>query len=264
MRAMAERPRGTGPALLLALVSALTGAAAWLGVHQSGVGASQWQTFMEDTASTGSLSFRTVITVSGDTVSVERAVGAIDFLDHDADQLSVVRSPSMPPQWSQVLVVAGQAYDRPGTDRRGGPRFSGVWTRLGTFAVAPFQPLSGPPGSATVAAGDQLTRVGAAVVDGTPTTEYRLMPVTITCLDATGARTAESELSWAWVDGDGRIRRFASLTSISAGSYESTRLAMTTFDQFGTSVSVDPPARVTGPAAPRISTGLAGCLVTPG
>ncbi|HUA95178.1 MAG TPA: hypothetical protein VMB82_06580 [Acidimicrobiales bacterium] len=257
------------PARVMALVVVLTGTAAWLGVSQAPTTSNRpgWARLVHSTTAAGSLAFSSVTVTSGAVNSVERDRGLIDFSRRDATEVSVVRSRQLSAQWNEVAVVGSTAYERSGTDLPDGHRFEGAWTRLATFAVAPLPALVGSDRGAVPIGGPTLTRVATATIGDTTTVEYRLSPVSITCLDANGGRRVEMVESSAWVDAQGRIRRFADLTTVAVGSFKSTVFTVTDFGRFGTAVSVTAPNLVGGSDATRSTDpgtdALAGCLVTP-
>jgi hypothetical protein len=217
------------------------------------------------TVSARTLTFQSVTTTSGASESVVLATGVIDFPRHDATEEDVERGPGAPPQWNEVVVFAGSAYERPATDRAGVPRFVGVWTSQSSFAVAPFAPLSGPTQDSPPLGGSSLRRVAATSVGGVSAIEYQLSPVGITCVLGDGDQRSESVSSTIWVDASGRILKFENLAVVAEAGVQSVVLTVTTFDRFGAAVAVDPPLRVgAGPPSRPVGNPLAGCLLTPG
>ena len=256
------------PVALVAVLGGLTGAAAWLGVSGSpnGHAMSDWHGFVSSTIAAGTLDFRSVVTTTGASNSVERATGVVDFSNREASEVSVVRGPGSPAQWNQIVVVGGAAYERPGTDHDGSGQFTGVWTPLSSFVLPPFAPLSGRSQAAALLGGPTLRFVTTASIDGVPTTEYQLTPEGITCVRGNGDQRSENVSSSIWVDGTGRIVQFVNLTAVAVTGVQSAVLTVTRFDRFGTAVAVDPPAQVSSaPAAiAPVADPLAGCLLTPG
>jgi len=265
--------RGIPPLVLVAFLGALTVGAAWLGATEAPSDrpgpATMWQMFLAQTASARTLAFSSVTATTGAVTSVTRSDGVIDFSARNARRVSVVRSPHFPAQWTEEVVVGGVPYERLGIDRAGRRRFVGVWTRLSAFAVAPLPPLAGAPPPQIAAERPLLRRVGATRLSGVATTEYELFAVSITCVGAAGQRTSETIHSFAWIDGDGRIRGFENTTDVVLGGFESKVQTLTSFGQFGIAVTIGAPAPVAGPVgssttAVIATTPLAGCLVTQG
>ena len=255
------------PIALITLVAALTGVAAWLGVIESPHAPAEtaWQGFLSSTEAAGTLVFSSVTTTSGEAGGVERTTGVVDFSTRDAAEVSVVRGPQSPDQWSEVVVVGGSAYERPGSDVAGGRRFRGEWTRLSSFAVVPFDPLTGPSPDAAPVGGPSLQRVGTMSLGGVATTEFRLSPVTITCVAGDGDQRSENVSSTVWVDSDGRIVQFENLTAVAVAGVQSAVLTVSRFGRLGVPVAVDLPLAVApAPTARnRAPDPLAGCLLTP-
>jgi hypothetical protein len=265
--------RGIPPLALVAILGVLTVGAGWLGATEAASGragpATMWQSFLDQTAGAGTLAFTSVATTTGAVTSVTSAKGVIDFSTTSARQVSVVRSPHFPAQWTEEVVADGVPDERLGVDRAGRPRFVRVWTRLGTFEVAPFPPLAGPPSPQLAAERPLMRRVGTTRLSGVATTEYELSAVSITCVGSAGQRTTETMRSFTWIDGDGRIRRFENTTDAVLGGFESKVRTLTSFGQFGIPVTIRAPALVSGSVgstrtAGRPTTPLAGCLVIQG
>jgi hypothetical protein len=274
---------GTRSTALVVLLGALTGAAAWLGVAQSssGHGANRWVGIVAQTKAAGTLAFTTTQRSSGlstsgsqpvgagSGTSVERVSGVVNFTSGDALEVSVVRSASFPAQWMQTLAVAGSAYGRNGIDRRGGARFSGAWFRESGFSLPPLGAVVGVVGPQLAAGPPNLVLLGHSVERGIPTTIYQVSWVRISCPVSEGAEPrTERGRSRIWVDAQGRIRRYESVTVARFGGGTSTirTTAVTEFGEFGRPVHINPPAAVVG-TTPRTPTTLpnplAGCLVTP-
>jgi hypothetical protein len=280
MTTVRRRIRAAIPRAILALLVGLSGFAAWLGVRQSPAaptGQTAWQRFIADTKAAGTLSFTSVSVLTGQTASTNRTSGVIDFPGAEAIELAVVESSGFPSQWIETAVVNGQAFQRLGRNGTLGrhlPRFAGPWLRqVDGLAIAPLGQVAGPRlPSAAAEIPVHLIALGTHRVDGVATTEYRVTSALISCPGAPHGRPAlESTITHAWVDDQGRIRRFsesdADLFATPFGTQATSDSMVTTFGHFGTAVTVTTPARVLGPPAaqplPERSDPLAGCLVTP-
>jgi hypothetical protein len=284
MMAIVRIASGTRSTAVVVLLGALTAAAAWLGVAQSpsGHGANRWAGIVAQTKAAGTLAFSTTQRSSGlsssgsqpvgagSGTSVERVRGVVDFTAGDAFEVSVVRSASFPAQWMQTVAIAGSAYGRNGIDRGNGARFSGAWLRGSGFSLPPLGAVVGVIGPQLAAGPPNLVSLGHAVVRGIPTTIYQVSSVTISCPTSGGTEPrTEHGRSRIWVDAQGRIRRFESVTVARFGGGTSTirTTAITEFGDFGRPVHINPPAAVVGTTPPTPTTlpnPLAGCLLTPG
>ncbi|MGH9006959.1 MAG: hypothetical protein ACRDV6_04475 [Acidimicrobiales bacterium] len=275
---MRRRIRAAFPRAVLALLVGLSGFAAWLGVDQSPApppGQTTWQRFVADTEAAGTLAFSSVSVLTGQTASTSRTSGVVDFPSAEAIELTAIGSAGFPSQWIETAVVNGQAYQRLGRDGTRGrhlPRFSGPWLRqVDPVAVTPLRQVSGPrlPDEEFPV---HLVAMGTRRVGGVVTTEYRVISVLISCPGAPPGRPAlESTITHAWVDDQGRIRRFseadADIIASPNGPQATSDSIVTTFGHFGTAVTVTTPAQVLGAPAtrplPPQPDPLAGCLVTP-
>jgi hypothetical protein len=265
---------------MVAVLLGLSGFAAWLGVDESPAappGQTTWQRFIADTKAAGTLSFSSVSILRGQSVSTNRTSGVVDFPGAEGIELTVVESAGFPSQWIETAVVSGKAFQRLGRNGTLGrhlPRFSGPWLRqVDGLSVVPLGQIAGPGLPSTAAEIPvHLVAVGTSRVDGVATTEYRVSSVVISCPGASLGRPAlESTITHAWVDDQGRIRRFsesdADIFATPNGPQATSDSVETTFGHFGTSVTVTAPAKVLGPPAgrpaPPKTDPLAGCLVTP-
>ncbi len=251
---------------VVALLFASTGFATWLGVSEAPTIRGGLARFLADSEAEGTLAFSMTVRTPA-LHALERSSGQLDFADRNGHAFSETTTPQALPQYTETVVVHGVAYERPGADHPGGPRFEGPWDRIATgIAVPPFAPLAGALPAAPAA--PEMLRLGHATVGGVAVTEYRVSSYGVSCPPGTGPATALHETTWVWVDGQGRIRRWEDQAAARFGDstvgLESTTVV--TFDHFGAPVAVDAPARVIG-LAPHTGTApnpYAGCLVTPG
>lgn len=280
MTAVRGRIRAAIPKAVLAVLLGLSGFVAWLGVDESPAappGQTTWQRFIADTKASGTLSFTSVSVLRGQSTSTNRTSGVLDFPGAEAIELSVIESAGFPAQSIETAVVNGQAFQRLGRNDTAGrhlPRFSGPWLRqVDGLAIVPLGQIAG------VATPSEVTEIpvhlvslGTRRVGGVDTTEYKVTAVVVSCPGATEGRPElESTVMHAWVDDQGRIRRFseddADLFATPNGPQATSDSTVTTFGHFGTSLTVTTPAKVLGPPAakpvPPTSDPLAGCLVTP-
>jgi hypothetical protein len=253
---------------ILGLMSALVGLAAWLGVSESPSVNGLLNNLLANTKAAGTVGF-VMTTQTAGLHTVNRLQGEIDFADDSGTEVSVYTSPGVPAQWTQTLVVDGRAFQRPGTDVRGGrARFTAEWQRLSAgFAIPPFAPLAGPTEDPSPIPPD-LVRVGRPTIDGMELTKYRVSAFSVSCPPSLDGPTTQTEVTWIWVDAEGRIRRWQNLdvAHFSGGTLRGTTTV--TLGDFGTPVALSVPARVLEPTTATTTAKpidpYAGCLVTPG
>ncbi len=256
----------------------VAGLAAWLGVSQAPSGLplepSAWEVVLNTTKAAGPLHFSMVVrssgTLPGEANSVIRTLGVADFSGFDAQAVTVSRSPGLPGQWIQSLVVDGRSYARFGSDLGGRPRFSGPWIRSAGFSTPPLGALAGSAGTSAIPAPVHLIQLARVTLNKETLTKYLLSSVQVSCpAGAIGRPTTEVERSVAWVDGAGRLRRFETITmqtftTPNPGTVRT--VTVTSLGPFGVTIAVTPPTRVTGPPVPAAAarqSPFAGCLVTP-
>ncbi len=270
--------RGAVSTASVGFVVIVAGLAAWLGVSQAPPGLplepSPWEVVLNTTRAAGPLDFSMVVrssgTLPGEENSVVRTLGVADFSGFNAQAVTVSRSPGLPAQWIQSLVVGGRSYARFGSDLGGRPRFSGPWIRSAGFSTPPLGALAGSAGTSAIPGPVHLTQLARVTLSEETLTKYLLSSVQVSCPGgAIGRPTTELDRSVAWVDGAGRLRRFETVTvqTFTIPNPGTVRtVTVTSFGPFGATVEVTPPTRVTGPPVPAkvAQQGpFAGCLVTP-
>jgi hypothetical protein len=276
------------PVVLLGVLGLFAAGGAWLGIAQAPsapVGPpTKWDTFVADTASSGTLAFASTMRTSttftllgepsGIQHTVERIRGLFDFRSRDEIARSTEVSPPDPvSNGIETLVVNGVEYQRflvPVIGGRANPTRFDPWQHTDmTLTLAPFGTIAGkvfqewpfPP---------QVKRIGAVELHGVATTEYWLQSTTTSCPAAPpGTSKLVTSQSRVWVDRDGRIRLYEdTVTAVFPVERDQSEpsvfrgTTITTFGQFGIPVNLNPPARVSGPPPPPTIAGPrpnAGC-----
>ena len=255
------------PYVVLGVLALLTSGVAWLGntqAHTSAKKGTRWATILASTSSAGAMTFSSTVTGGG---VDERTRGLVDFQAGDEIATTVSRTPHFTQKFD-LIVVDGVAYQRLDSSR-----FDSRWERVtGVQAILPFAPLVGSAAPAPALPSVRLVRLVAPPGSPRGMTEYQVRDVTISCpFPRSGQPRFDHSTSWAWVDANGRIRKFevASVELFSPSVHfnlnNTNFTQITTLGGFGMPISVSTPRNVfttaTPNTPPKQQNPFAGCNV---
>lgn len=257
------------PFLLLAILTLVTSGTAWLGIRQAQPHSEQrtpWTSIVTQTKSAGAMAFTSTVIGGGLT---ERTRGLVDFQARDEIATTVSRTRHLT-QRLDLIVINGVGYQR-----IIGTRFDSDWVRLtGVQAIVPFAPLVGSAAPGPELPSVRLLRLVKPPGSPRGMTEYQVRNDTISCLYPHAGQPRFDHLVWqAWVDRNGRIRRFVDTSvelfppSVPFNPNKVNFSQTTSLSSFGQTINVQPPKSVSlsGPASPEHQRNpFAGCRVDRG
>ena len=257
------------PFALVGLVAVATGIGAWLGLSTAPAGgpAQAWVAqVLATTQAVGTVRFTyTSVTTSSnpDLQSSASGSGAVDFADNSARATEIRAEKGS--SGSQVrlgrtvymgIAAPGQPHDmwiNIGRPPDGGQDLLGLEFTNAAGALAGF---SGPFHAVRV------EDLGSAVVDGVPSTGYRVISGPICASSRSGPPSDTTGPTDLWVDGGGRLVQVRSTSSVSVGAAPAgtPSAAEPPRSEWGTATTTDiirfsgygEPVTITAPPLPRL------------